>query len=105
MGLTYPKPAVLYQILFGLYRGLLPLSPVLILGGIGIYRMWAKGAYRLEAILCGSIVVFLLLFNASYFYWDGGYCFGPRFVVPMLPFACFPIPFGLGKRWTLPIVL
>nr|MBA2564832.1 hypothetical protein [Gemmatimonadota bacterium] len=39
LGLTYPRPAVLLEILFGVYRGLLPLSPVFLLVPAGALRM------------------------------------------------------------------
>jgi hypothetical protein len=38
-GIGWPKPRVLVSILFGRYRGLLPLSPVLVLVPVGLYAM------------------------------------------------------------------
>ena len=98
MGLTFPKPAVLYEIILGLYRGLVPLSPVVLVAAVGAWRMWKEGSARLELMVGGSIVAFYFLFNASYVFWDGGWSFGPRHVVPMLAFLYLPIAFGIGAR-------
>src|SRR5206468_7977882 len=40
--------------------------------------------------------VYYLLFNAAYFYWDGGFSYGPRQVGAALPFLCL----GLAPLWT-----
>src|SRR5439155_14630414 len=39
--------------------------------------------------------VFYLVLNASYFYWEGGWFFGPRHVTPALPFLAL----GLAPLW------
>ena len=39
--------------------------------------------------------VFYLLLNASYFYWEGGWAYGPRQVMPALPFLAL----GLAPLW------
>jgi hypothetical protein len=104
-GHTYPKLSVLFEILFGLYRGLLPLSPVLIISVFGIRRIWKDKVLRPELLLCTAVVGFFLLLNASYVDWDGGMTLGPRHVVPMLPFLSLLLAFGLGKWWLLSSLL
>jgi len=69
MGLTYPKPDVLYQILFGPYRGLVPLTPIVVIAALGGWRMWKERFARPEVMVGGSIVAFYVLFNASYYFW------------------------------------
>jgi hypothetical protein len=64
----------------------LPLSPVFLLAAIGFHRMWKDRALRLEWSVCLAVVAYYLLFNASYYLWDGGWSLGPRHVIPMLPF-------------------
>lgn len=96
-GLTYPKVSVLTAILFGSYRGLLPLSPVLVLSVVGFKRMWETSDLRPEVVTLASIIAAYLLMNASYTFWDGGWSLGPRHVVPMLPFLALPIAFALDR--------
>ena len=46
-------------------------------------------------MVAGASAVFYLLLNASYFYWEGGWAFGPRQVMPALPFLAL----GLAPLW------
>ncbi len=41
------------------------------------------------------VALFYLLLNASYFYWDGGWSYGPRQLSPGLPFLAI----GLAPLW------
>jgi hypothetical protein len=99
-GLGWPDPMVLLRILFGQYRGLFYLCPVLLVASWGLVFSMRHGeaatAYteapgragvrRAQAIVAGIIVAYYLLLNAGYYMWDGGASTGPRHVVPMLPF-------------------
>jgi hypothetical protein len=93
-GITWPKPAILGELLFGLYRGLLPLSPVLVLVPIGLYVMWREPTTRVAAGAILFVLCSFLWINASYHYWDGGYSTGPRLLVPMLPVCCLALAFA-----------
>ena len=105
MGLTYPKFSVAAQIIGGMYRGFLPLSPVLIFSVVGMYQMWRLRSLRPELAVSAVIVLVFLLLNASYFPWDGDASLGPRHIVQMLVFLCVPLSFGLGKHLGLATVL
>lgn len=106
-GLRAPDPGVLLQILFGLYRGLLPLAPVLILVPIGLVRLGRT--HRSAALAIAGVIVCALLVNSAYFYWDGGSATGPRHLVAMLPMAsialAFVAPRHLWSRVLLAILL
>ena len=93
LGLTYPKVEVAAEILFGRYRGLLVLSPVMIAVPFGFLAMWRHRELRLELALCAAIIVYFILFNASYHYWYGGSSIAPRHLTPMIPFAVLPLVF------------
>lgn len=97
-GLNQPDPAVLLQILFGLHRGLLPLSPVLLLVPVGFLGLWRQRDLRGLALTIGVIAASALLINSSYFYWDGGSSTGPRHLVAMLPVLAVPLGFAWPKR-------
>jgi hypothetical protein len=44
------------------------------------------------AVLAGFTPIAYLLFYARYTQWEGGYCFGPRYLVPVMPLLAL----GLG---------
>ncbi len=94
-GLTYPKPVALWEILFGLRRGLVWVAPVLVLGMVGLARMIRTPATRDIGCLALAVVITALLINASYHYWDGGASVGPRHAVPAIPFLAL----GLAPLW------
>ncbi|WP_353204175.1 hypothetical protein [Sphingomonas sp.] len=94
-GLTYPKPYVLWEILFGTRRGLLWVAPVLMLGALGVSRMIRAPATRDLGVLALSVILIVLAVNASYAYWDGGASVGPRHSVPAIPFLAL----GLAPFW------
>jgi hypothetical protein len=103
-GLTTPNPGVLFEILFGLYRGLLPLSPVLILVPIGLVTLWREK--RAVALVVIGAIVCSLAINSSYAYWDGGSATGPRHLVSMLPMACVALAFVRPRgAWTIVVAL
>lgn len=94
-GLTTPSIAVAVEVLFGLYRGLLPLSPILLVVPFGLWAMWKLGPVtRIAAAVVTFAFLAQLGINASYFYWDGGWSTGPRHLVPILPFLALPLAFA-----------
>lgn len=95
-GITYPRPRVLWMILFSPYRGILWFSPILVLAPIGIYYLRHHHNGRGIAFTITLISVYYLLMNSAYHYWDGGWSTGPRHVLPMVPFLCLP----LAIMWT-----
>jgi hypothetical protein len=94
-GLTYPKPGAMWGIVFGLRRGLLWVSPVLIGGVVGLVRMIRRPATRDLGWLAVAVVAIVVSVNASYFYWDGGASVGPRHSVPAIAF----LGLGLAPFW------
>lgn len=92
-GLTVPDPAALYEILFGLRRGLIWVAPVLVLAPVGLLRL-ARTHVAMAVMLC-AVVAAVLLVNAAYVYWDGGFSTGPRHSVPAIPMLAL----GLAPFW------
>ncbi len=90
MGLTYPDPLVVLELLGGTWRGFLWITPIVFVGIFGLYRFYRDG-YRREAWLAGAIALYFLLLTSSYFMWWGGSAAGPRHAVPMLPFILLPL--------------
>jgi hypothetical protein len=52
---------------------------------------------RVGAMVASVIAVYFILLNASYFYWEGGWSYGPRHAAPAIPFLCV----GLAMLWTV----
>lgn len=98
-GIGLPQPMVLGELLFGHFRGLLPLSPVLLLVPIGLWAMFRFLPTRAMAILIGCVVLSFLLINAGYYYWDGGSSSGPRHLVAALPLASLALAFAWPPGW------
>ena len=55
----------------------------------------ARAGRRGPALVAAGIGVYYLLLNASYFYWEGGWAFGPRQMTAALPFLAL----GLAPLW------
>jgi hypothetical protein len=94
-GLNLPRLIRLRRILFGDFRGLLPLAPVLALAPVGLVVIGRRA--RGAALVSALIAVFYVLLNGSYTYWEGGWSFGPRHLSPAIPFLCL----WLAGVWTL----
>ena len=97
-GVNLPKMVRLREVLFGAYRGLLPLAPSLVVAPFGLVVLMLKGAHaRRVAIVATIIAVYYILLNAGYEYWEGGWSYGPRQLSPAIPFLCI----GLAPLWTV----
>jgi hypothetical protein len=100
-GISLPSLKVLATLLLD-SRGLLTISPVLILGAMGTVLLYKRGK-RAEALTIGGICLCYIGYNSGYYLPFGGGFMGPRFLTTMLPFLAFPIAIAL-KRWPGPTV-
>lgn len=98
-GLGVPDPQVLSEIVFGEYRGLLPLSPLLLCAVPGAAALWLRA--RGIALGCALVVLYGLAFASSYTMWEGGASFGPRYLLPMLPALVPFVGAGIDRKLTL----
>jgi hypothetical protein len=94
-GLTGPTWWRLREILTGSYRGLLPLSPLIAVTPIGLVLLARMPSRGRSVLVAAAVATFYLLFNASYYYWEGGWAYGPRQMMPALPFLAI----GLAPLW------
>jgi hypothetical protein len=95
LGLTYPHIDVVLKLLFGCPRGIFFAAPVALAAPIGLSWLWKDETTRSAAVAASAIAVYYLLFNASYYYWEGGLTYGPRFVGGAIPLLCV----GLASAW------
>ena len=100
-GIEAPSLKVLATLLFD-SRGLLTISPVLIMGAIGTVMLYRR-ARRAEALTITAICLCYLIYNSGYYLPFGGGFMGPRFLTTMLPFLACPIGLAL-KRFPGPTV-
>ncbi|HSZ03768.1 MAG TPA: hypothetical protein VK778_01060 [Solirubrobacteraceae bacterium] len=100
-GINAPSLKVLATLLFD-SRGLLTLSPVLVMGAIGTAMLYRRGK-RAEALTIGGICLCYLGYNSGYYLPFGGGFMGPRFLDTLLPFLAFPIALTL-KRFPGPTI-
>jgi len=101
MGIHLPKLDAFYGITLSPRRGLFFSSPFLLFGFAGWLVLWQRG-WRAEALVCAVVVGTFLFINSSYYLWWGGAVYGPRFLVPCVPFLAFPVIFAL-RRWSLAV--
>jgi hypothetical protein len=91
LNLSLPKLRILWGITFGKERGLFYVNPWLAALLPGLLAPFFCKRWRAEMILSALVVLLFAGFNSSLgnymFSWGGGHSVGPRFMIPMLPFA------------------
>lgn len=100
-GITAPEWWRVRELLVGAYRGLLPLWPLAAVAPIGLLAVARDPRRRPTALVALFVVVYYLLLNASYHYWEGGWAYGPRQIMSAMPFAALGIAplWDAARRW------
>jgi len=70
-------------------------SPIVGLGVIALVRMGRRD--RMAAGLFAAHAVLYVLFYSSLSDWEGGRSYGPRYLVPLLPFFCIPLAYWFAE--------
>jgi hypothetical protein len=99
--LEWPQPERLLTLTVSPFRGLFVSSPILVLGVLGLGRLFKEREHRLDVLLFAAVIGFFLLFNISFNGWHGGWATGPRYLVPAFPFLALPMVRALDRpaRW------
>lgn len=71
-------------LLIGPARGLPWYSPLLLLAIAGVGWFWRNE--KLSLMVIASLSILYLFLYGKWYMWHGGYSWGPRFLVPILPF-------------------
>jgi len=76
--------------------------PPVILGMIGLPRLWRQN--RGMSVVCGAAPAINLFMYSIRTQWEGGYCYGPRYLVPSLILLTLPCAtlFQASPRWVRP---
>jgi hypothetical protein len=94
-GIHFPSLHVLATLLLS-SRGLLTISPVLVMAGIGIVLMYRRGRPA-EALTIAAICLVYLIYNAGYYLPFGGGFSGPRFLMAPLPFLALGLAYAYRR--------
>ena len=106
-GVNWPKLSVAWALLFGEYRGLLPLAPILALAPAGYWLLLRSSQTRAIAAIAAVVAIYYFVLTAGYAYWSGGWSYGSRHLGPALPFLSLGIPplWERGRSWLRALIL
>lgn len=100
-GWTTPFLTGLYGLLLSPGRGIVWYSPLSVLAAVGLWGLWRRG-WQAEVLLIGSLVVGQVVLYASWWSWEGGIVWGPRFLVSthaLLMVGLLPWLDGEWPKW------
>ena len=101
--LRLPSIDGLWGLTFSTYRGLFVTSPILLLSVAGLWTMWRRRE-PLFAPLAGIAAAYILII-ASFNFWHGGWAFGPRYILPIVPLLGVAMMFVAQRFRPLWVVL
>jgi hypothetical protein len=99
LGVGLPQLTAMITLLISPSRGLFFIMPILLLSFWGLSGMIGGQKLQREGIFTIVVVIVSFLFVAGFYGWHGGWSFGPRYLVPMLPFLAFPLAFFKGRSY------
>ncbi len=102
-GVQAPSLAVIVELLFKPYRGLFVYCPILLAAILGFFYAPRQLICEYTPILLASVV--LLLAMSGYAFWQGGTSFGPRHLLPVIPFLMLGLAFLPRKIWRNPVLI
>ncbi len=98
LGIGLPEPLTFFYMTIHPIRGIFMQSPILIMSLLGLIFLRRNRKYLAEGIVAAYALLVLLVVISGYPQWWGGWTFGPRHLIPMLPFMGIPLLF-LPVRW------
>jgi hypothetical protein len=103
-GFTTPLYVGLYGLLFSTGKSIFLYTPISLLA-LPAYRvLWRRRPA--ETLLASGSVLVTLLYYGAWWAWYGGWCWGPRFLVPVLPLLVLPLgALLIERRWSRWVVL
>lgn len=104
-GFTTPLVVGLYGLLFSPGRSIFLYSPPAILGLMTLPKFYRR--FPAAGIFIGAAFSIALVFYGCWWTWHGGWSWGPRFLVPVIPLLLIPIGVGLHQqnfRRSIPVI-
>jgi hypothetical protein len=102
-GITAPRLDSAAELLLA-SRGMLTLTPIVVLAVVGLVLMWRRG-HRAEANTIAGVGIAYFVYNAGYWLPMGGGTPGPRFLIPALPFLALGLAFAYRRLPALTLAL
>ena len=84
------------KLLYYLDKGIFVYNPVLILSAVGYFKFFKD--HQREALFFISIIVLNLAATSTWHMWYGGWCWGPRFLVPVIALWLVPLYIFISKK-------
>ncbi|MBI4179826.1 hypothetical protein HY522_10440 [bacterium] len=100
LGVGAPSVESILSLLFSPARGVFFIMPVLLTALPGLAVLRSRPGLKPECLLVCAAVLACFLVAAGFYGWHGGWTFGPRYLVPMLPFLAVPMAFAFDRIWT-----
>lgn len=94
---TTPLLNGLYGLLFSPGRGAAWYFPPLLLAILGFRGFLAR--VRADAVFVGGVALTWLVVYAKWSAWEGGWCWGPRFLLPVMPLLLLPAASFARDGW------
>lgn len=94
---SYPLIHGIYALLLSPVKGLIFHTPILILALPSWYVFHKKN--KSLSILFLGITIFYVLFHAKSTFWDGGWCWGTRLLLPVIPLIILPLGTLLESKY------
>lgn len=94
-GLKLPNLFIAIRLMFDTYKGIFFYYPILLFSFLGLKYMYKK--FKVESLLIIFIFLTFLILNSSWWAWWGGTSFGPRHLLPSVPFLVLPLLFLFEK--------
>ncbi len=98
-GFSVPIARGLMWNLMSPYRSLFLYAPAVVLCLFGL-RTFAR-RHRADLCLIVAVTAYVFIIYSAWWAWHGGWCWGPRFLVPVIPLLLIPglVAVDQGQRW------
>ena len=98
-GFTTPLLTGLYGLTLSPGKGIVWFAPPVVLGVVGLVG-WLRGPdlrLRAEALLIAGQAAIVLVFHALWSSWEGNIAWGPRLILPIVPWLLWPLGALAGR--------